>query len=146
MIGLLHALGDELECLAAVAQYGYIGLYVLAELRLVNVKVYDLGLLGICAERACYAIVKTHADCNQDIAFIGLYVGSQITVHTEHTHVERVVRWQGGKSQKGACCGQVSLLDESGQFLLGITQFYAVTYQYERFLGAVDQGYGLIYL
>ena len=107
---------------------------------------YYLGLLGVCVKRACYAVVKTHADSDQDIALIGLNIGGQISVHSQHTHVERVVTWQGGESQQCAGCGQITLLDESGQLLLGITQFNSVTYQYKRLLCAVNQGNGIIYL
>ena len=95
VVSLFHALSDKLECEAAVTQYRYIGFYVLAELRLVNVKVYDLGLTGICIKGACYAVIKTHAYGNEHIALIGLDVRGQIAVHAEHAHVERVVTGQG---------------------------------------------------
>ena len=106
----------------------------------------NLGLLGIGIQGAGYAVIESHTYGNENVTLVSLYVRSQVSVHAEHTHVERMLGGQCGQTQQRACCGQVTLLNELGQFLLGMTQLNAVAYQYERLAGAVDKTYRIVYL
>ena len=105
---------------------------------------YYLGLLGISIESTGYAVIKTHTNGNQYITLIGLDIGSQIAVHSQHAHVERMVAGKCCKPQQSTGGGQITLFKKISQFLLCITQFNAVAYQYQRLLGVVYQCYSIV--
>ena len=98
-----------------------------------------LSLSCVSAEFSGDAVVETHSDGNQQVALLSLYVRCKTSVHTKHTHVERMVSGQGGESQQRACCGQVGLLNELTQLILGITQLNSVSYQNQRLLSVVNK-------
>ena len=71
-----------------------IGFHVFVYFGRIYIKMYDFGLFGIRTEIAGYPVVKTHTYGDQDITFVGLHIRSQITVHTEHTHIQIMFRGQ----------------------------------------------------
>ena len=48
-------------------------------------------LFGVSFEFSRDAVIKTHAHGNEQVALLCLFVGGQIAVHTEHSHVEGMV-------------------------------------------------------
>ena len=50
-----------------------------------------LGLFGIAVETAGNTIRESHADGNQHIALLLLDVWGIVTMHTQHTHIQRMV-------------------------------------------------------
>ena len=124
---LLHELCHFGQRLFAVAEDGECGLHVLAELRGVNLKVNDLGLLGVCLQVARHTVVEAHADSYEQVALVGHDVRRQIAVHTEHSHVERMVGRCGGKAEQSGGKGNLSLLAKRYQLLVRTGQLYALT-------------------
>ena len=51
----------------------------------------DFCLTGICRQITCYTVVKTHTYSNQDITFIGFYIRTKITMHAEHSFIQRML-------------------------------------------------------
>ncbi len=88
--------------LLAVAHHSHIGLDNLVNLSLVNIQVDNLSLRSILRRHACDTVAETHTDGDEHITLLGLHVGSIRTMHTEHTHVERVVARQGRKAEQGS--------------------------------------------
>jgi hypothetical protein len=72
VVVFLKKFGYRCQCFLAIAQYGYGSLHVLVDLRGVNIEMNNLGLFGVCFEVTGYPVIKTHADSNQYITFIGL--------------------------------------------------------------------------
>ena len=99
MVGGFQQLGNGSQCLFAISQDSNIGLYILIYFGRVNIKVDNLRLLGICFQFTRHTVIKAHAYGDKDITFIGIDIGPQVTVHTKHSFVQRMVRRQCGKSQ-----------------------------------------------
>ena len=47
----------------------------------------NLGLFGIGIKVACDAVVKAHTNGNEQVAFVGFDIGTNVAVHTQHTFV-----------------------------------------------------------
>ena len=54
--------------------------------------------LGISGQVARHAIVKTHTHSDKQVALIGHHVRTQVTVHTQTTHVQWMVCRRGRKT------------------------------------------------
>ena len=139
MLVLTHQLGQFGQSFLAIAKDSHVHLHVLVDFRRVNVHVDDFRLLGVCIEITRYTVIETHTYSNQDITFIGLYIRTEITVHTEHALVQRMIGRNGRKSQQSTSTRDVRLLQESLQLFLGISQFHTLSYQHERLLCRVYQ-------
>ncbi len=127
------------QCMLAVSQDSYIHFYILVYFRRVDVEVDYFCLFGIGSEIASHTVVKTHADSNQDIAFIGIDIRSQVAVHTQHTLIQRMLRRQSRKTEQRASRRHVRLFYESTQFALRIAQLNALPHQYKRTFGFINQ-------
>ncbi len=146
MVSFGHTFGYQLQSFAAVAKHRDIGLDIFAELGLVNVQMYYFGLTGIGGEGSGDTVTEPHSNGYEQVAFVGFDVGGQIAVHSEHAHIKRVIGGQGGKPQKGACCGQTALFDELPKLLFGLTQLHSVSYEDKRLAGFVYEAYGSLNL
>ena len=102
-----------------------------------------LRLLGIGLQITRHAIREAHTDGNQHVALLLFQVGCVVSVHTQHTHIQRMCTGQCRKPQHRTSGRDIGLLEEAHQLLLGITQFHALSYQRHGFLRAVDQFCGL---
>ena len=100
---------------------------------------YYLCLLGVCVWRACVAVAESHAYGYQHVALLLLDVWRIVAVHSEHTHVQRVVGRQCGESEEGACRRNVGFLKKLHQLVLCAAQLHSVTHERERLLGGVDK-------
>ena len=145
MLGGADGLGEAGQGVLAVAQHGYVGMYVLVDLGRVDVEVYHLGLLGIGIEATGDAVVETHAHSDEQVTFVGLHVRTQVAVHTQHTLAQAVPVRQGRESQQGTSHGDIGLLHEGAQLLGGIAQLDALACKQQRAFGGVDEGSSLLY-
>ena len=98
-----------------------------------------LGLLGIGGEFACDAVVETHADGDEQITFLRVFVRSQTAVHAEHAHVERMAGGQSRKTEERASGRCSCFFDEGPQFFACVAQFNALSDKHQWALGLVDQ-------
>ena len=68
------------------------GMYVFTNFCRIYFDMDHLCLSGIFAQIAGDAVIEAHSDCDEDIALVLLDIGAIVAVHTQHTHVQRVVR------------------------------------------------------
>ena len=126
------------QCFLAISQYSYIYLYILINFRRIDIKMNHFCLFGISSQITGHTVVKTHPDSNQDITFISVHIRSEITVHSQHTFVQRMLGRQSRQSQQRTSGGHICLFDESTQFLLCVAQFHTLPHQYQRALCTVN--------
>ena len=128
MVSLIKQSGKGWQRLFTVCHHSHIGLYVLVNLTLVDIQMYNLGLLGVGLRIACHTVREAHANGYQHVTLLFLQVNGIVAMHTQHTHIQRMVGRQGTQSQHGTTGRDVCFLQESLQFLLGISQFHALSY------------------
>ena len=145
MVGLMDKSRQGRQRLLAISNNSHIGLHILVNLTMVDIKMNDLGLLGVGLRIARYSVREAHADGNEHIALLLLDIGRIVTVHTKHTHVQRMCAGQSRETKHGTSGRDVSFLQEGLQFLLRITQVNALPYQGQRLLGIVNQLSGPTY-
>ena len=124
--------------LLTITQNSQIHLHILINFGWVDIKVNNLGLFSVCLQITCHTVVETHTHCNEQITLIRHHIRAQISMHTEHTHVQWMVRRQCRKSKQRATSRHLSLLKEFFQFLTCITKFHTLTYQNKRFYRFID--------
>ena len=145
MVILIQQSRDGRQRLLTISHHRHIGLHILINLTAVNVKMDNLRLLGIGLQITRHPVTETHTDGNEHVALLFLQIHGIVTVHSQHTHIERMIRRQGGKPQHRAPGRDIGLFKEGPQFALGITQFHALSYKCQRLLGTVDQFGSLTY-
>ena len=94
MLDLVYFLCHSCKGLFAITEDSEVHLHVLIDFAGVDVEMDDLRLLGIGVEVTRHTVVESHSDSNQQVALVGLYVRSEVSVHTQHTHIQRMVGWQ----------------------------------------------------
>ena len=139
VLGLLNEFGNLSQCLLAIAQHRHGGLHYLAHLRGVNLEVYYLCLLGIGVQVARNTVVKAHTHGNEQVALVGHHVGSQVTVHAQHTHVEGMAGGSGRKTEHCLSEGNLSLLGQSKQLLASTGKFHTLANKHQGFHALVDE-------
>ena len=137
LVGLQQCRNSR-ERLFTVTQNRYIRMYILINFSRIDIKMNHFRLLGVRSQVSGHTVVKTHADSNQDITFIGVHIRSEITVHSQHTFVQRMLGRQSRQSQQRTSGGHICLFDESTQFLLCVAQFHTLPHQYQRALCTVN--------
>ena len=65
-----------------ITQHLHIDRYILTDFRIINIEMNDLRLLSVGLQITRHAVIETHTNRNQHIAFIGLAVRAHITMHT----------------------------------------------------------------
>src|SRR5690606_25615550 len=98
----------------------------------------DFGLRGEFTDIPRDPIVKSHPDRNQYIAFCGFDVGGVVTVHSQHTHVERVIVIQYPHSMDCPGNWYVCLFDKYSENFLSSLNMDAVSSQDIWFFRVVD--------
>ena len=88
---LVQETGDGWQRLLAIANHSHICLDNLIDFRLVDIQMDNLSLLGVFRRNARDTVAEAHTDGDEHIALLGLHIGSIGTMHTEHTHVKRVI-------------------------------------------------------
>ena len=99
----------------------------------------DLRLLGIGLEIARHTVAEAHTDGDEHIALLFLEIDGIVTVHTQHTSVERMIGGQCRETEHRAACRDIGFLEELDEFTLGIAEFDTLPYQSQGLLGIVDQ-------
>ena len=98
MVGLIQQGRQGRQRLLTVGHHSHIGLDVLVYLTLVDIKVYNLRLLGVCLRITCHAVAETHTNGNEHVALLFLQVHSVVAVHAQHTDIQGMVRGQRRES------------------------------------------------
>ena len=98
-----------------------------------------LGLFGIAVKTTGDTIRESHADGNKHVALLLLDVWRIVAVHSQHTHIQRMIGRKCRESQQGTSCWDVCFLKEFYQLILGIAQLYAMSDKSQRLLGIVDK-------
>ena len=66
-------------------------LHVLVNLASVDIQMDNLRLFSIRLQVSRYAVAETHTDGDEHVAFLFLQVDGIVAMHTQHTHVQRMV-------------------------------------------------------
>ena len=74
--------------LGGVGVYGGRGVYVFVEFGAVDVDVEDFGVRGVMPDNAGDAVVESHADGYDKVGAVGVDVGADVAVHSEHAFEE----------------------------------------------------------
>ena len=82
---------EPFEYCAGIADEGGVNLHVLVDFGAVDLDVDLSGALRVSAQVAGDAIVKTHADGNEEVGFLDGVVDPGFAVHTHHAEVEGVI-------------------------------------------------------
>ena len=99
----------------------------------------NLCLAGIGFDISCNAVVETHTYGNKHIAFVCLDVRSKISMHPQHTFIQRMVGWNSRETKQSSSARNIRLFKESLKLCLGITQFHTLTNQHQWFLRCIDK-------
>ena len=92
----------------------------LADFRGVDVDVYDLGIRSEFTHLACYSVVESRTENNEQVAFLQAEHRGDGTVHTGHPEILRVL-----VGQHSTCCQRRNGwrsdgFDDLAQFLLRV--------------------------
>ena len=98
VLGFLEQRRESREGLLAVGHDGHVSLHILIDLTLVDIQMNDLRLLGVSLEAARHAVAETHTDSDEDIALLLFQVDGVVTVHPEHSDIQRMCAGQGTKT------------------------------------------------
>ena len=99
----------------------------------------DFGLLGILIQAAGNPVVETHAHRNEHIALVGKDVGSIISVHAQHTNCLRMIGRNSTHTKDGPGRRNAGLFNKRFKFRFGSSQYYALSKNYKRSFGSIDQ-------
>src|SRR6266849_8099645 len=91
---------EPFENLARIADEGGVNLHVLIDLGAVDLNVDLAGALGVRAKVAGDAVVKTHADGNEEVGLLNGVVNPGFAVHAHHAEVQRIIGGEAADSQK----------------------------------------------
>ena len=139
MTGLAQQTRDGWQRHLAVAHHSHIGLDVLVYLGPVDIELYDFRLLGVSGRQSRHTVAETHTDGDEHVTLLRLLVRCKTAVHTQHTHVQRMIGLQGRKTEQRPGGRNIGFLQELEQFVMCITQFHTLPHQRQRSLGIIDQ-------
>ena len=95
MVSFIYQRGECWQRLLTVGHHSHIGLHVLVNLTTIDIEMNHLGLLGIGLQIARHTVAESHTDGNKHVTLLLFQVDSVITMHAQHTHVERMIRGKG---------------------------------------------------
>ena len=130
--------------LAQVADDGDIRRYILAHFGPVDLKVDNLGLLGEAVQIAGDAVIKTHAQGDENVAALDRTVGVCLAVHAGHAEIERMRLRDVARAQQRGDHWNVGLLDQLQQRLSCAGELDAVAGDDQRPICLVDHLRSLI--
>ena len=140
----LHPLRQEREDLLRIAAEPHLHGNDLPDLGGVDVDVDDFRLPGVGGDRSGHAVIEPHADGHQHVAGIRHDVRGHVSVHADHSAVEREIGRQGAQAQERGSRRDIPLLEERLQFLLRMAEDDALAIHDEGTLGRVQQGNRLV--
>src|SRR5690606_5158110 len=139
MVTNLHPIDQLFEGHSGISRNSYLSLYIFIDFGGIYLDVDNFSLRGEFTDIPRDPIVKSHPDRNQYIAFCGFDVGGVVSVHSQHTHVERVIIIQYPHSMDGPGNWYVCLFDKFSENFLSPRNMDAVSSKDIRFFGLVDQ-------
>ncbi len=113
----LDQIDQEFQRFARIAHHRNIGPDVLADLRRIDIDVYDLRLRCEPGDLAGRAVIETRADIHQQIGLIERYVHLAMTVHPHQAERQRMRFRIGALTQQRERHRDTGLLDELGELL-----------------------------
>src|SRR5438552_3284532 len=108
----LNVRRKSFEYLTRVAHEGGIDFYVLVDFRAVDLNVDLAGALGVRAQVSGDAVVKTHADSNEEVSFLNGVIHPRFSVHTHHAEVQRIVGREAADAEERHGNGIIAGADE----------------------------------
>ena len=102
----------------------------------------DLRKLRKLLAVARHAVVKAHAERNDEVGVVHRHGGSVVAVHALHTEETRVVGRNAGKAHQGATDRRVNLLGERQHFFLCFRRDETAAEVNERTLRGIDERRG----
>ena len=138
MLCRLYKFRNACKSLLTIANKSKVNLYILVYLRRINIEVDNLCLLSVCLEIACDTVVKTHTNGNKKITLVGHEVWSIVSMHSKHTHVQRMIRWSSRKTEKSLSEWNLCLLTKLKKFLVSSTKLYTLTNEHEWLYRIID--------
>ncbi len=91
---------QHFQRLFGIAHYRRVGLYHFVDFGRVDLDVDDLGLLGVARHVARHAVVEAQPDTDKYVALVGEAVGAVVAVHSQPTHVKRMIDGNRRQSQQ----------------------------------------------
>ncbi|MPN11219.1 hypothetical protein SDC9_158520 [bioreactor metagenome] len=144
MAGRLNGGQDLLQGALQIAHQGQVHLNVLVDLRGVDLKMDLAGFSGEGAQFAGDAVIKTHANCQQQVGFLNGLVYPGFAVHAGHAQCQRMVAREGAQPQQGTGHRRTGALRQGEQLLHGAADEHAVTGNDDRLFGRLDHINGLL--
>src|SRR6266478_2905250 len=100
------------EYLARIADQRRVNRHVLVDLSAVDLNMDLAGALGVCAQVTSDAVVKTHADGDEQVGLLYGVVHPRFAVHTHHAEVERIVGREAADAEERHGDGIIAGADE----------------------------------
>src|SRR5689334_9466931 len=97
------------------------------------------GLFRILVQASGNAIIESHSNGDQHIAFICQNVRAIISMHAEHTYTQWMISWNSTHSKDGPCGGQSAFFNELLKFFFCPTKDHTLAEDHERFLCCINQ-------
>ena len=118
-LDVLERLRQVDDDLLGVPHDRHVGDTVLADLRRVDIRVDDLGERGEAVECAGDAVVEAGTDRDEQVRALQRRHGRHAAVHSRHTEVQLMAVREGAARHERRHDGDLRLLDEGAQFLVG---------------------------
>ena len=108
---------DGLKTFLDISDYSDISPDIFIYLGRIDLEVYYFGQFAVGLYITCDTVIESHSQSDQQVAFVGFYIGTVIPVHAKHSYVQGVLRGHGGIPKQGPCCRDLGFLDKCHQFL-----------------------------
>src|ERR1700757_3439324 len=124
---------------ARVADQSGVHLHVLIDLGAVDFDVNLARVLGIGAQIAGDAIVKAHANGDEQVGFLDRVIDPSFAVHSHHAEVKRVAGREAADAEERHSDRKIAGMDELVEHAHRAGNHDAVTGKNQRTLGGVEQ-------
>src|SRR4029077_2055035 len=136
---MLQTREKPLEHFACIPDESSVDLHVLVDLGAVDLDVNLASFLGVGAQIAGDAVVKTHADGDQQIGFLNGVIDPGFAVHAHHAKVQGIVGGEASDAEERHGHGQIAGVDELVEGAHRPGNHDAVAGENQRALGIVEQ-------
>ena len=106
---------------------------------------YHLRLLRVSLQVARHTVVKTHADGYEQVTLVCHHVRRKVAVHSEHTHIQRMLRRGSRQSEHSLAERYLCFLAKGKQFLASSGYLNALSHKHERLDTRIDHPRRLFY-
>ena len=117
MACLRHPLDHVLQDVFGISHDGHIRMHVLGDLRRVDVKMDDLGILAKFLTIACHTIRETRADRDDQIRVERRIVGHRRAMHADHAQIQIIIIRHGRQAHHARGDRNIHMLGEAEQLL-----------------------------